>query len=321
MFHIKFINVLNSKTAQIEQIHKKEGDHIVSGAIFCVIKIDNKRINIISPVSGTINKIYFNVDDLIKTNDMLLTIKSEYLRKQKKVVIEAYSLIAKSNLEKDFKVEIGDDDYLHYLETLSESKTEILKQGVDENIINYNFNINIDINNLVRLKQKLEPHFKKYQIKLTYLAFIVKAVCLALRDFPKMNYFFNDRALQLVLKNYHNIDLLIDNDKSTEKYFLNDIANCSLLSIASQCSKLQDKQDQLALYQIPGFVINQKLEISKDYGNQPVLTIPKINDEQILNKTLPVSLQFNCVIDSNLATQFLDQFYHYLDQPEILVTS
>lgn len=321
MFHIKFINVLNNKTAEIEQILKKEGDYIESGAIFCVIKIDNKKINIISPVSGTINKIYFKVNDLIKSNEMLLIVKSEYLRKRKKVVIEAYSLIVKRNLQKDFKIEISDDDYLHYSETLSEGKTKVLKHVSNENIINYNFNINININNLVRFKQKLEPYFKKYKIKLTYLALIVKAVCLALKDFPKMNYFFNDQDLQLILKNYHNIDLLIDNDKLTQKYYLSDIANCSLISLANQCSKLQNKQNQIFLHQIPGFVINQNLEISHNYVNQPVLTIPKINEEQILDTTLPISLQFNCVIDSNLATQFLDQFYHYLDQPEILVTS
>lgn len=318
MFHIKFINLINNQ-AQIDEILFQEGDTIESGSVFCIVRIDTEKVKIFSPVSGIINKIFFKINDFIKTNDVLLIVKSKYSRKNQKIIIEAHSSIMKRNLDNDFKFEIDhEQDIFHNLIALSDKKNNDLDQIVNENIVNYSFNININVKNLIELKQKLTPHFEKYQIKLTYLPFIIKAVCLTLKEYPKMNYFFNDKDLQLILKNYHNFDLVLEENEKVVKYYLNDIAFSPLVSLASICNKLNPENNNYCLNQVPGFVIDHSTN-NHFFHNQPVLKIPKINEQDHQTKNLPVSLHFNSAIDSGTATKFLDRIHNFLEQPEVLI--
>lgn len=69
----------------------------------------------------------------------------------------------------------------------------------------YSYIDECDLTELVRLRQQLREPFEKSGFKLTYLAFLVKAVSRALKDVPIVNASFDEEAGEIVLHDRYHI--------------------------------------------------------------------------------------------------------------------
>lgn len=74
-------------------------------------------------------------------------------------------------------------------------------------IPHYSYIDECDLTDLVRLRSQLREPFAKAGIKLTYLAFVVKAAARALKDVPLVNASFDEEAGEIVLHDHYNIGI------------------------------------------------------------------------------------------------------------------
>jgi 2-oxoisovalerate dehydrogenase E2 component (dihydrolipoyl transacylase) len=74
-------------------------------------------------------------------------------------------------------------------------------------IPHYSYIDECDLTDLVRLRSQLREPFAKAGIKLTYLAFVVKAAVRALKDVPMVNASFDEEAGEIVLHDRYHIGI------------------------------------------------------------------------------------------------------------------
>jgi pyruvate dehydrogenase E2 component (dihydrolipoamide acetyltransferase)/2-oxoisovalerate dehydrogenase E2 component (dihydrolipoyl transacylase) len=76
-------------------------------------------------------------------------------------------------------------------------------------IPHYTYVDEVDVTDLVRLRGLALDHFKQNGVKLTYLAFFVRAAVRALKDVPIVNSTFDEKNNEIVLHDRYNIGLAV----------------------------------------------------------------------------------------------------------------
>jgi len=78
-------------------------------------------------------------------------------------------------------------------------------------------------------------------VKLTFLPFVVKAVCAALREFPHFNSSLDATGENLILKRYHHIGVAVDTPNGLVVPVLRDADQKGLFQLASEMEALSEK--------------------------------------------------------------------------------
>src|SRR3989344_1455842 len=95
----------------------------------------------------------------------------------------------------------------------------------------------VDVSELVLAREKEKARAEKRGVKLTYLAFIVKAVAHALKEFPYVNASLDDEKQELVLKKYYNVGIAVDTPDGLIVPVVKDADQKSILQIAQEISE------------------------------------------------------------------------------------
>lgn len=95
------------------------------------------------------------------------------------------------------------------------------------------------VDNLVRTRDALKEIAAKSDRKLTYLPFFVKALSLALRQFPLLNSSISSDGQNLVIHPNHNIGVAMDSPKGLVVPVLKDVQRKSIMEIAADLAELQ----------------------------------------------------------------------------------
>jgi 2-oxoisovalerate dehydrogenase E2 component (dihydrolipoyl transacylase) len=99
----------------------------------------------------------------------------------------------------------------------------------------------VDVTALSTLRRRLNAQPLNGQ-KLSYLQFIVKAVSLALEDFPLLNARVDagngDQAPKIVMRENHNIGIAMDTPQGLLVPNIKNVSSRSMLDIATECSRL-----------------------------------------------------------------------------------
>jgi len=195
----------------------------------------------------------------------------------------------------------------------------------------------VDLTELVAYRKEIKADFiATYGANITYLPFVVKAVCLGLREFPKMNASMTDQ--EIILKNYYNIGIAVAREEGLIVPVIKDADKKTIVEIAVEMKQLGDKARENRL--VPDDVADGTFSLTNAgmfgaTGSTPIINQPQVailgihaivkkpwvvNDEIEIRDMSNFGLSFDHrLIDGHTAVQFLHRVHEYLADPRKLM--
>ncbi len=191
-----------------------------------------------------------------------------------------------------------------------------------------------DVTELEALRKASAPEYAKNNLKLTALAFVVKAVSLSLRQHPAINATIDPEKGEIVYKDYVNIGLAVDTPRGLVVPVLRDCDQLSIPQIAQAIADTAEKAKnaQYGLEDLRGgtFTISNLGAVGGAYStpiiNWPEVAIlllgrsrkmPVVHDDKIEPRLMmPLSLSYDHrMVDGAMAARFLNEIIGYLESP------
>jgi len=202
----------------------------------------------------------------------------------------------------------------------------------------------VDVTELVDVKQRLAERADERGIKLTYMPFVLKAVTAALKEYPVMNAALDEDADEIVYKEYYDLGIATATDVGLMVPVLEGVDRKGLLQLASEMDELVEKARErtIAPEELRGstFSVTNVGAIGGEYAT-PILNYPEVGilalgqirrkprvvvddetgEESIEPRSiLPLSLSIDHrIVDGAIAAQFTNEVMQYLENPELLL--
>ncbi len=97
-----------------------------------------------------------------------------------------------------------------------------------------------DVTDLVALREKLKPSFAAKGVRLSYLPFVMKAVAVALAEFPALNSSLDEVKGEIVTKRYYNIGMATATAAGLFVPVIRDVDKLSVMEIAAEVGRLAE---------------------------------------------------------------------------------
>jgi len=199
----------------------------------------------------------------------------------------------------------------------------------------------MDAAELVKIRKREKEKAEKKGIRLTYLPFLMKALVLAMKEFPLVNSSFEEEEEETIIKKYYNFGFAVDVDgQGLIVPVLKGVDLKNILDIAKELKELGDKarQRKLDLQDLRGgtFTITNFGSIGSTFAtpiiNYPevaILGVGRMREKPIVlegkvevRPMIPFSLSFDHrVLDGAYAIRFLNAFILHLQDPEKFLKS
>lgn len=198
----------------------------------------------------------------------------------------------------------------------------------------------LDVTDLVKFKKEQKEIARENGISLTYMPFIIKALTLALKEFPIFNASYDEKNGELILKKYYNIGIATDTPdglmvpviKNTDKKGIFQIAK-ELAQTSEEARKRTISIDKLqdgtisitnfgAVGTTTGIPVIKHPEVAI-LGIGKITKKPVVVEEQIeIRDMVMITLAIDHrVIDGGDSGRFLNKLKEYLNNPMLLVLS
>ncbi|MCG8409683.1 MAG: 2-oxo acid dehydrogenase subunit E2 [Bacteroidales bacterium] len=196
----------------------------------------------------------------------------------------------------------------------------------------------VEISELDRVRKKYKEEYAQQGIKLTYLAFIIKAVALSLKKYKSLNSEMDTDNGNMLYKKYYNIGIAVDTDKGLVVPVVKHADKLSITDIAKQIQELSEKARTGKLtvddFKDGTFTITSYGSIGGlfavpviNYPQAGILGIGRIskqavvkNDNLEIGLMLPLSLSVDHrITDGGEATRFINSIMQYLSEPVTLI--
>ena len=99
----------------------------------------------------------------------------------------------------------------------------------------------VDMTDLVRFREETKKRFAAEGIKLTYLPFVVKALCQSLKEFPSLNGSMDDAKQEIIIKHYYNIGIATQTDNGLIVPVLKNADRKEIKGLAREIQTLADR--------------------------------------------------------------------------------
>ena len=195
-----------------------------------------------------------------------------------------------------------------------------------------------DVTELERLRKDSAAEYAKTNVKLTALAFVVKAVSLSLRQHPGVNSSVDMEKGELIYKDYVNIGLAVDTPRGLVVPVLRGCDHQSIPHIAQEIAQTADKAKnaQYGVEDLRGgtFTISNLGAIGGTYST-PIINYPEVaillvgrsrklpvvyEDRVEPRLMMPLSLSYDHrVIDGSTSVTFLVKVKKLLEDPVTLL--
>jgi 2-oxoglutarate dehydrogenase complex dihydrolipoamide succinyltransferase (E2) component len=195
----------------------------------------------------------------------------------------------------------------------------------------------VDMTELIQMREQMKPLAEQKGVKLTYLPFIVKASVAALKEMPILNASIDEAKGEIVIKKYYNIGIATATDEGLIVPVIKDADRKSLLEIAMEIERLAKaaREGKIALSDLQGgtFTITSLGALGGLFAtpiiNYPEVAIlgiheikkrPVVRDNQIVIRDIMyVSLSFDHrLIDGDVGARFCKKIISYLENPKLL---
>lgn len=196
----------------------------------------------------------------------------------------------------------------------------------------------LDVTKLVSFRNETKEMAKAEDVKLTYMAFIIKALVKTIKDYPVFNSSYDQENEEIVYRNNINVGIAVDtpdglivpNIKAADRLSLFEIANeVERLANEAKQRKIQLKELQAGTITITNFGAFDAISGTPiiKYPEVAILGVGKISkkpivrDNQIeIGDILPLSLTFDHrIIDGADGGRFMMTFKKYLKDPLLLL--
>jgi pyruvate dehydrogenase E2 component (dihydrolipoamide acetyltransferase) len=195
-----------------------------------------------------------------------------------------------------------------------------------------------NVTKLVVFRQEQKEFAFKQGVKLTYMAFIIKAITRTLKEFPLFNSSFDHEKETIIYKDYINIGIAVDTPEGLMVPNIKNADQKSILEIAQEIEILSksanDRTIQLSALQNGTFTITNYGAVDALYGT-PIIKHPEVaiigigkitkkpiveDNEIIVADIMPISLAFDHrIIDGADAGRFSIRLKQYLSNPMMLL--
>jgi len=196
----------------------------------------------------------------------------------------------------------------------------------------------VDVTNLVSLRERMKPLAEKEGVKLTYLSFITKALIPALQSYPAMNASLDEEKGELLLKKYYNIGIAVDVEDGLIVPVVKQVDKKPVFQIAREIEALAEKarKGTLSLEEVQDatFSITSAGHIGVflsapiiHYPNSAILGVhqikkrPVVMENQIvIRDVIYLSISFDHrIVDGATVARFLQALAGTLQTPELLL--
>jgi pyruvate dehydrogenase E2 component (dihydrolipoamide acetyltransferase) len=197
----------------------------------------------------------------------------------------------------------------------------------------------VEISQLVNIRNKYKEKYKEQGIKLNYLPFILKATALALKKHKQLNSEMDLDNDKMIYKHYYNLGIAVDTEKGLVVPVIRDVDKLSIFEIAEETNKIAQKarDGELTMEDMKDgtFTITSYGSIGGQFAvpviNYPqagilgigrILKKPVVNDkdEIVPGHILPLSLSVDHrIVDGGEVSRFLNTMMEYLGDPVTLV--
>ena len=188
----------------------------------------------------------------------------------------------------------------------------------------------IDMTELVNYRETIKADFKRtYGANITYMPFIIKACCMGLKEFPKINASMTDT--EIIYKHAYHIGIAVARDDGLIVPVIKDADKKTIVELAVEIQQIgyKAKNNQLKPDDVSGgtfSVTNAGMfgaTASTPIINQPQVAILGIhnitkrpwvvNDEIVIRNVSSFGMSFDHrLIDGHTAVQFLHRVHMYL---------
>ncbi|NLB23473.1 MAG: 2-oxo acid dehydrogenase subunit E2 [Clostridium sp.] len=196
----------------------------------------------------------------------------------------------------------------------------------------------IDVTALDAFRKKYKEVLKEEGVSLTFLPFIIKAVIIALKQYPEFNSELDEENQELILKHFYNIGVATDTDRGLMVPVVKDADRMSIVELAQAIEDVtgRAKENEVKLEELRGstFSVTNYGSIGGHFGI-PIINYPEAGilglgrivkkpvvegDEIVIRKVLPLSLSYDHrTIDGASGARFLNTLKDLLTNPEMLM--
>ncbi len=203
----------------------------------------------------------------------------------------------------------------------------------------YTFVEEVDVTNLVALRNKLNETLAKENVKLSFLPFFVKAAIAAFRKFPQVNANMDEAAQDLIQRGDFNIGIAAMTEQGLTVPVVKHADRYSLRTLAGEIGRLGTaaRDQKLKLDELSGgtFTITSLGQTGGLFAT-PIINHPEVaimgvhklrkrpivtDDDQIVIKPIMLfSFAFDHrVIDGATGAEFAYEVIKFVEQPELLL--
>lgn len=196
----------------------------------------------------------------------------------------------------------------------------------------------VEVSDLVNLRNKYKQEYLERGTKLSYLPFILKALVQALKEFPSLNSQMDMENNRMILKKYYNIGIAVDTPDGLVVPVIKDVDKLSVYELSRRIVDLAERARERKLtlddFKDGTFTVTNYGSIGGTFGvpviNYPQAAIlgvgrmmktPVVKDDQIvIGQVLPLSMSVDHrIVDGADAARFMTRIMAFLEDPVALL--
>jgi pyruvate dehydrogenase E2 component (dihydrolipoamide acetyltransferase) len=211
-------------------------------------------------------------------------------------------------------------------------------QQSKRNAAHFTYVDEVDVTQLVDLRNALKEQAATHGVKLTYMPFIVQAVVTALQRFPTLNASLDDARQEIVVKGSRHIGFACDTEQGLVVPVIKDADRRSILNLGAAIQDLsaRARESRLTLDEVTGstFTITNAGNIGGilatpviNYPEVAILGVHKIaeravvrNGAIVIRKMMNLSVSIDHrVVDGADGARFMNEVIAHLEEPRRLL--
>lgn len=196
----------------------------------------------------------------------------------------------------------------------------------------------VDMTEIIRLKEEAEEREAARGTKISYLPFILKALTATLKEHPRLNASLDKENNQILIKKYYNIGIAVDTAGGLIVPVIKDADKKSVFQLASEIASLAEKarSDKITIEDVRGgtFTVTSVGNLGGlfatpiiNYPEAAILGVNKIHkrpvvrdDTIVIRSMMYLSLSVDHrLVDGADAARFTKTLIQYLEDPKLLL--